>query len=114
MLQIIPILTIFTRSLSGIILTRVLRTQFSASQRCHPPHSNVDILRNTVHLSGVVQRLGLQDSAQLVALLENLNTALSKTTDRSWSKQKFKSTAVRPHVHVLHVTAYVYFTKMSS
>ena len=61
-------------------------------------------MRNTVHLSGVVQRLGLQDSAQLVALLENLNTALSKTTDRSWSKQKFKSTAVRPHI--LHVTAY--------
>ena len=57
---------------------------FKPSQRCRPPHLNLDVFRDDLFQSRLIPLLGLRSLAQLEAYLQRANEQLSQRSEEQW------------------------------
>ena len=57
---------------------------FKPSQRCRPPHLNVDVFRDDIYQSSMIPKLSLKNAAELEKHLMLLNNKFANLTGEQW------------------------------
>jgi len=68
-----------------------LPEMFKPSQRCRPPHLNIDVFRDELFQSRFLTRHNIHTSVELEKLLLDVNLMLSQRKDEDWIAGTFTS-----------------------